>query len=138
MSEKAQKSIDFETLTKLLRDRIVVKVVTLLDIARLSILELLEYGLTRQDVNHALASGAIEIVKETMPKTEITSAEGLFVAGDIYFHQYLSGKVRLTGLGLYLLDCIKGCQTEQELIEKAQRMFESGTFMPPESPHRPS
>jgi hypothetical protein len=94
-------------------------------------------GLTRQDVNHALASGTIEIIQATMPKVEITSAEGLLVAGDLYFQQYLSSKVKLTGLGLYLLDCIKGCQTEQESINRAQRIFESGTFMPPESPHRP-
>lgn len=138
MSERAQRSIDFETLTKLLRDPIIVKVVTVLDISHLSILELLEYGLTRQDINHALASGTIEIVKETMPKVEITSAESLLIARDIYFQQYLSGKVRLTRLGLYLLDCIKDCQTEQELVGKAQRMFESGSFMSPESPHRPT
>jgi hypothetical protein len=137
VDERAQKQIDFEELTKLLRDPIIVRIVTILDIVSLSVLELLEYGITRQDVNHALVSGVIEIDKETLPKVYTGSAEGVLVAGDVYFQQFLSSKIRLTALGLYLLDCIKGCQTEQEIIENAQRMFESGTFMPPESPHRP-
>jgi hypothetical protein len=136
VSEKPQKT-DLETITKLLKDPEIVRVVTILDITRLSILELLEYGLTRQDINHALVSGVIEMDKETLPRTEIASAEGSFVAGDIYYPQFLSSKVKLTALGLYLLDCIKGCQTDQEIIEKAQKMFESGAFTPPESPHRP-
>jgi hypothetical protein len=137
VDERAQKQIDFETLSKLLRDPVIVTVVTVLDIASLSILELLESGLTRQDVNHALTNGVIEIDKETAPKAEVSSAEDLLVAGDIYFMKFLSSKVRLTGLGLYLLECIKECQTEQEIIEKARERFKSGTFIPPEHPHRP-
>lgn len=113
MSEKAEKPTDLEGLTKLLRDSIIVRVVTVLDIARLSILELLEYGLTRQDVNHALASGVIKIDKQTIPQAEISSTEGLLVAGDIYFLQFLSSKVKLTELGLHLLERIKGHQSEQ-------------------------
>jgi hypothetical protein len=137
VSEKVQKPADHETITKLLRNAVIVRVVTVLDITRLSILELLEYGFTRQDINHALVSGVIEMDKETLPRAEITSAEGLLVAGDVYYQQFLSSKVKLTALGLYLLDCIKGCQTDQEIIERAQKMFESGAFTPPESPHRP-
>src|SRR5690348_14968486 len=138
VEEKAQKQIDFEELTKLLRDSLIVRVVTILDIVSLSILELLEYGLTRQDLNYVRVSGVIEIDKETLPKVHTGYTEESLVGGDVYFQQFLSSKVRLTALGLYLLDCIKGCQTEQEIIEKAQTMFESGTFAPPESPHWPS
>lgn len=134
VSEKKQ--VDIETLTKLLRDPVIVKVVTVLDIANLSILELLESGLTKQDINHALAEGVIEMDKETMPKA-ITTPEAMLEAGDTYFQQFLSSKVRLTALGLYIADCIKGCQTEQEIIEKARERFGSGTFVPPEHPHRP-
>lgn len=123
MSEKAEKPTDLEEPTKLLRDPIIVRVVTVLDIAALSILELLEYGLTRQDVNHALASGVIKVDKQTMPQSEITSTEGLLVAGDIYFLQFLSSKVKLTKLGLSLLECIKGSQTEQEMLMKARDKF---------------
>lgn len=68
VSEKPQKPTDFETITKLLRDPVIVRVVTVLDITHLSILELLEYGLTRQDINHALSNGVVEIDKETLPR----------------------------------------------------------------------
>jgi hypothetical protein len=124
VSKKAEKPTDLEELTKLLRDPIIARVVTVLDIAHLSILELLEYGLTRQDVNHALGSGVIKVDKQTMPQDEITSAEGLLVAGDIYFLQFLSSKVKLTELGLYLLKCVKGSYTEQEMLKKARDKFE--------------
>lgn len=137
VGEKAQKQVDFETLAKLLKDPVIVRVVTILDIARLSILELLASGLTKQDVNHALTNGVIEIETETMPKVDITSPGGMLTAGDTYFQQFLSSKVKLTPLGLYIADCVKGCQTEQEIIEKARERFGSGTFVPPEHPHRP-
>lgn len=137
VGEKAQKQVDFETLTKLLKDPVVVRVVTVLDIARLSILELLESGLTKEDINHALTSGVIEVEKETMPKA-ITTPEAVLAAGDTYFQQFLSSKIRLTALGMYIADCLKGCQTEQEIVEKARERFGSGTFVPPDHPHRPS
>ena len=125
VSEKGEKPTDLEELTKLLRDPIIVRVVKVLNIVRLSILELLEYDLTRQDVNHALASGVIKVDKQTMPQPEITSTEGLLlVAGDTYFLKFLSSKVKLTELGLFLLECIKGSQTEQEMLEKARDKFE--------------
>jgi hypothetical protein len=49
-----------EQLTKLLRDPIIVRIVSIIDIASLSILELLEYDLTRRDINYALSSGVLE------------------------------------------------------------------------------
>lgn len=56
-------TIDSEQLTKLLRDPVIVRIVSVLDIVSLSILELLEYDLTRRDINHALSSGVIAIDK---------------------------------------------------------------------------
>jgi hypothetical protein len=56
-------TIDSEQLTKLLRDPIIVRIVRIIDIASLSILELLEYDLTRRDINYALSSGVIAIDK---------------------------------------------------------------------------
>jgi hypothetical protein len=92
VSDKPQKQVYLETMTKLLKDQIIVRIVTVLDIASLSILELLEYGFTRKDINHALASDVMEIDKATLPQVQITSAEGLFVAGDIYYQQFLNSK----------------------------------------------
>ena len=113
----AEKPIDFETITKLLKYPIIVRVVTILDIASLSILELLEYNLNRQDISYALVRGVIQIDKATLPRAQIASSEGFSDAGDIYYYQYLNSKVRLTELGNYLLEYIKDSQTEQEIIE---------------------
>ncbi len=115
-----QKPADLAVVTRLLKDPAVVRLVAVLDIASLSILELLEYGLTRRDVNHALINEIIEIDKNV--KTE-TPLEGLMVSGDTYFYQFLNSKVRLSKLGMHLLDCIKGSQTEQEMLEKASKKF---------------
>jgi hypothetical protein len=54
-----RKTIDAGRLTKLLRDPVVIKVVTALDVISLSILELLEYGLSRDDVSQALTNEII-------------------------------------------------------------------------------
>ena len=136
MVEKAQKKLDFVELSNLLKDPIIMRIVIVLDVTHLSVLELLEYGLTRQDVSRALSVGVIEI--ERIPsEAEVILAESVLLAGDTYFQQFLSSKVKLTTLGLHLLDCIKGCQTEQEIIENARQRFESGIFFPPEHPSRP-
>ena len=130
-----RKEVDLEALTKLLRDPVVIRIVTILDIAELSILELFEYDLTRSDINHALVSGVLEIAKHST-HTRL-SEEDLRIKGDIYINQYLNSKVRLTELGRYILDCLKGGQNDQELIERARERFQSGTFSPPDSPNRP-
>lgn len=115
-----QKPADLEAITRLLKDPAVVRLVTVLDIASLSVLELMEYGLTRRDVNHALTGEIIEVDK----KTE-TPPEELLVSGDTYFYQFLNSKVRLTELGMHLLDCIRGSKSEQEMREKAGKKFGS-------------
>jgi hypothetical protein len=46
-----RKMIDADRLTKLLRDPMVIKIVTVLDVVSLSILELLEYGITRKNIS---------------------------------------------------------------------------------------
>jgi hypothetical protein len=54
-------TIDSEQLTRLLRDPLVVRIVSIIDVASLSILELLEYNLTRNDINYALSNGIIAV-----------------------------------------------------------------------------
>ena len=44
----------FQEITNLLCDSVIIRVVTVVDIASLSVLELLEYGLSRNDVCYAL------------------------------------------------------------------------------------
>lgn len=55
-----------ESIAELIVDPIFIKVVTVLDVASLSILELLEYGLSRKEINWALAKGVIQFDKSTV------------------------------------------------------------------------
>ena len=112
MSEKIP--IDRAALNELMRRPIIVRIVTILDITSLSILELLEYDLTLKDINYSMANGVISYDK---PKkrvgSEETSALGIPLSGD-YYYNFLNSKVKLTDLGLYILDSIKGNQLEHK------------------------
>ena len=106
-------TIDSDQLTKLLRDPIIVRIVSVLDIASLSILELLEYNLTRKGINYALLNGVIAVDKPAASSTAHEDSPyiqdlNILVSGDFYFHNFLSSKVKLTDVGLYILDTIKG------------------------------
>ena len=107
--------IDSNELTKLLRDSTIVRIVSIISNASLSILELLEYNLTRRDVNYALASGVIGIDKSSSSSSQssLTSPDlnlderNILVSDDYYFYNFLNSKVRLTDLGMYILETIK-------------------------------
>lgn len=100
------------TVTELMRSLVITRIVTILDITSLSILELFEYGLTLKDINHAMANGVIRYDKTTKPLGgEDTSALGIPLTGDYYFN-FLNSIVKLTELGLYILDSLKVNQGE--------------------------
>ena len=113
-------TIDSDQLAKLLRDPVIVRIVSVLDIASLSILELLEYNLTRKDINYALSSGVIAVDKSTSSSSSSTAHEdtqyiqdlNILVSGDFYFHNFLSSIVKLTDLGLYILESIKATEKQ--------------------------
>ena len=101
--------LDHDALSGLLKDPVMIRIVTAVNLASLSILELLEYGFTRKDVSRAMAKGVIEFDKppalpETMSKRDIT--QHVLETGDYYFG-LLSSKVKLTKLGLYMLEIIQ-------------------------------
>lgn len=105
MSDKLP--IDLTALTELLKRPIILRIVTILDITSLSILELFEYRLTLKDVNHAMANGVITYDKPAKPLgTEEVSALGIPLTGD-YYYSFLNSKVKLTELGIHILDSIK-------------------------------
>ena len=109
-------TIDSEQqLTELLRDPLIARIVSVLDIASLSILELLEYNLTRKDINYALLNGVIAVDKSAAVSSTTTYEDtqhiqdlNILVSGDFYFHNFLSSKVKLTDIGLSILESIKG------------------------------
>jgi hypothetical protein len=109
------KVIDSNELTKLLRDSTIVRLVSIISNASLSILELLEYDLTRRDVNYALASGVIGIDKSSSSSSQSSlnppdlslDESNILVSGDYYFYNFLNSKVKLTDVGMYILETIK-------------------------------
>jgi len=109
MSDKIP--IDRATLSELLSRPIIVRIVGILDITSLSILELLEYGLTLKDINFSMANGVIAYDKATKRVSSEVSALGIPLAGD-YYYNFLNSKVKLTEVGLYILDSMKSNQSE--------------------------
>jgi len=104
-----------------MRNTVIVRIVSILDLASLSILELLEYNLERKEINYALSEGVIGIDKTTSPSSTFqlnppqTMGEyDILLSGDSYFYDFLNSKVRLTELGLYILDSIKGDVLKKE------------------------
>jgi hypothetical protein len=90
-----------------------VKIVSIIGNTSLSILELLEYNLTRKDVNYALSKGVIIIGKSSSSQLHIDypgvslDDNNILVSCDYYFYNFLSSKVKLTDLGIYILETIK-------------------------------
>jgi hypothetical protein len=102
--------IDMNSLTELMRRPTIIKIVSILDITSLSILELIEYGLTLKDVNYAMANGVIRYDKIFRPiNDEEYKALGIPMTGD-YYYNHLNSKVKLTEIGLYILETIKANQ----------------------------
>ena len=99
--------IDLVALTELMRSPIILRIVAILDITSLSILELFEYRLTLKDVNYAMANGVITYDNPARPLgTEEVSALGIPLTGD-YYYSFLNSKVKLTEVGIHILDSIK-------------------------------
>jgi hypothetical protein len=118
MSDKMP--IDRATLSNVMSKPIVVRIVTILDITSLSILELFEYGLTLKDINSSMANGIIAYDKATKRISNEETALGIPLTGD-YYYNFLNSKVKLTELGLYILDTIKSNQTEKSSVPNEQK-----------------
>jgi hypothetical protein len=66
--------IDPVHLTELIRNPVIVRIVSILDLASLSILELLEYNLERREINYALSEEVIAIDKTIDEPTSTSSS----------------------------------------------------------------
>jgi len=120
----------YEThLTELIRNPTVVRIVSILDLASLSILELLEYNLDRREINYALSEGVIAIDKLTTS----SPASSILLSGD-YYYDFLGSQVRLTELGLYILDSIRGHVQTKELVYNQADAFDGSPFNPTTRP----
>ena len=116
-----RETISPDRLTALLKDPVVIKIVTVLDVVSLSVLELLEYGLSRKDISQTLAKEIITFDKSATIHDDISSnfpltETDVIASGDYYFYNFLNSKVKLTDLGLYILDTLKGNQVNKGAI----------------------
>lgn len=97
--------LNHNAISGLLNDPIMIRMVTVVNLTSLSILELLEYGFTRKDISRAMAKEVIEFDKplasESPSRRDVASQ--ILETGDYYF-ELLSRKVRLTKLGIFLLE----------------------------------
>lgn len=130
--------LDRDGLARLLNDPVMVRIVTVVNLASLSILEILEYGFTRKDINRALAKGVIVFDKrpmaaapETMRKDDVI--RHILETGDYYFG-LLSSKVKLSNLGLYMLETIEtGMQSAslEDIIQEPKQEEAEGAVSRP-------
>jgi hypothetical protein len=99
--------LNHNAVEELLRDPTIIRIVTVVNLSSLSILELLEYDLSREDINRAMAKGVIAFDKSTLSEDVASVEKKTLGSGDYYF-KFLGSKVRLTELGLYILETIGG------------------------------
>jgi hypothetical protein len=113
--------IDMNTLTQLMRKPIIIKIVHILDITSLSILELLEYGLTLEDINYSMTN---RIISYEEPKLVLVSQDysvlGVGQTPDYYYNS-LRNKVKLTEIGLYILETINAEQSRDKRVKTPER-----------------
>ena len=99
---------DMNTLSELMRKPVIIRIVSILDVTSLSILELLEYGLTLNDVNYSMTNRVITYQEPRIVLVaEDYSGLGIDQTPDYYYNS-LRNKVMLTEIGLYILESIKG------------------------------
>jgi len=123
VSEKGP--IDSAALTKLMKNPLILRIVSILDITSLSILELFEYGLNLKDVNYAMANGVIAYDRLTEPPYgEQMNVLGIPLTGD-YYYSFLNSKVKLTELGIYILESIRSTQS---LENKSPMLLDDQSF----------
>jgi hypothetical protein len=79
--------MDMIAITKLMTTPVIIRMVTVLDVTSLSILELLEYGLSLSDINYSLENRVISFDKPTKQlNSQKFSALGIPIMGDYYYN----------------------------------------------------
>ena len=96
--------IDPVFLTSLMQNPTIVRLVSVLGNTNLSVLELLEYDLSIAEVNYAFFNNIIEYLR--IPRLNESKMQNLPLSYDLYYYS-VRKKVKLTGLGLYILENIE-------------------------------
>ncbi|HET6715654.1 MAG TPA: hypothetical protein VFG90_00890, partial [Nitrososphaeraceae archaeon] len=101
--------IDNATLSKLMNTPIIIRMATILDITSLSILELLEYDINLGDIIFAIANGVVTYDNEAIIASSEYDITEIVPNANLYY-SFVRRKVKLTKIGLYILESIKGNQ----------------------------
>lgn len=99
---------------------IIIRIVSILDITRLSILDLFEYGLTLKAINYSMSNGFMRYDKVVMPtNNEEHKALDIPLTGD-YYYNHLNSKEKLNAIGLCILESIRANPTEDKFPNSSQ------------------
>ena len=96
----------------------------------------------RREISYALSEGVIVIDKTTFTSSsqlhpnEMMMEGNILLIGESYFYDFLNSKVRLTELGLYILDSIKEDLSKKELpVNQANHLIFLHSIRQPEHSH---
>jgi hypothetical protein len=104
--------LNHDALATLLDDLVIVRIVTVVNFASLSILELLEYGLARKDIGRAITKEVIAFDNPIETAGKALTAMDILI-GEDFSQEMLRKKVRLTELGLYILEVVEESSNPQ-------------------------
>jgi hypothetical protein len=111
--------IDSVTLSKLMDTPAVIRIVNILDITSLSILELFEYDVGMGDIIYSMANGVITYDMSAMTQAAEESQLGVPPNPHLY-NAFVRRKVKLTEIGLYILESLKGDRFERRSSDDFQ------------------
>lgn len=109
--------IDNVSLTKLLNNAAIIRIVTVVDITSLSILELFEYEISMRDIIYSLVNGVITYDNSAA----ISNTEESLLAiptNPHHYYAFVRRKVKLTAIGLYILESIKKERSERMMSDE--------------------
>jgi hypothetical protein len=101
--------IDNVALSKLMNTPTIIRIATVLDITSLSILELLEYDIKLGDIIFAMANGVVAYDNEALIASSEHDLAEIVPNANLYY-AFVRRKVKLTRVGLHILESIKGNQ----------------------------
>lgn len=101
--------IDNVTLSRLMNTPTIVRIVSVLDITSLSVLELFEYNINLGDIIFALTNGVLAYDNPARIASSEHDILEIVPNANLYF-AFVRRKVKLTMLGLHILESIKGNQ----------------------------
>jgi hypothetical protein len=112
--------IDSVSLTKLLNDASIIRIVTIVDITSLSILELFEYEISFRDIVYSLVNGVITYDNSAAIST---TEESLLAVptNPHHYYAFVRRKVKLTAIGLYILESQKKERYERRTLQEFQQ-----------------